>query len=182
MNHQPNKLRTLFTVSLLILPLLSWGGINVNAANGTLQGLGHAKSHDFSVIAQQFNFTATDADTAGLRQIKATIPVKGITTENFIRNAHMRMAMFKGDFPEITFVSAVNLPELVAGEVLLKGTLTINGIAKPYDFNLTLTPDGNQWRATGSFQIIPTDFGMSLPGMGPMKVQDHVNLDLNVTF
>lgn len=170
------------TVLMALVPMLSWAGISVTAQNGTLQGLGHAKSHDFPVIAQQFTLTLSDADTSGNRSVEAVIPVADLTTENFMRNVHMRMAMFSGNYPEITYRANIKLPELITGKYLLYGTLTINGIDNPYNLNVSLTQVGNKWHATGKFVIVPTQFDMGLPGMGPMKVQDHVDLNLDVTF
>lgn len=182
MFKQTRMNRHLLTALLLMAPLLSWAGISVTEQNGTLQGLGHAKSHDFPVIAQQFTIQVSDPDSSGLRAIQVTIPVQEISTENFMRNAHMRMAMFKGDYPEVTYQATATLAELTAGNIPLRGSLTINGIAKPYEFSIRLMPVGTQWRAAGSLQIKPTDFKMGLPGMGPMKVQDQVDLNLDVTF
>jgi len=182
MQYKKNKTLNILTTLLILIPMLGWAGISVNSDHGSLQGLGHAKSHDFPVIAEQFSLTLGDADSNGVRQVKAMIPVAEISTGNFMRNAHMRMAMFSGDYPEIIFSANVTLPELAKGIYPLNGTLTINGIAKPYNLEIKLDQAGRQWHATGKFVIVPTDFDMGLPGMGPMKVQDHVDLNLDVTF
>lgn len=173
---------SLWIISLLILPMLSWGGINLDEGNGTLAGLGHARSHDFPVVAQSFQLTTSDPDSQGIRQIELAVPVESITTENFMRNAHMRMAMFDGEFPLITYRAEILLPRIAAGDYNLAGVLIINGIERPYTFTIALTPVDDGWHATGTFLIKPTDFGMALPGMGPMKVLDKVDLSLDLNF
>ncbi|MCF7802396.1 MAG: YceI family protein [Candidatus Marinimicrobia bacterium] len=182
MQFKLTKLQNLWTISLLILPMLSWGGINLDEGNGTLAGLGHARSHDFPVVAHAFKLTTSDPDSQGVRQVKLTVPVESITTENFMRNAHMRMAMFNGEFPLITYRAEILLPRIAAGDYDLAGVLSINGIERPYIFTITVTPVGEGWHATGTFLIKPTDFDMALPGMGPMKVLDKVDLVLDLTF
>ena len=39
-----------------------------------------------------------------------------------------------------------------------------------------------KWQAQGAFLIVPTDFDLPLVGMGPMKLLDKVELDLDVRF
>ncbi len=175
------NLKTVFAM-LVLAPALSWAGITINAGNGTLEGQGHARTHNFPVIAKQFTITISDPDNSGSRSIQVSLKVKELTTNNFLRNAHMRMAVFNGDYPEITYTASLNLTVIQAGEYVLNGTLTINGKARPYPLKINLQPTGSQWHATGEFLIKLTDFDIALPGMGPMKVLDKVNLNLDVTF
>jgi len=109
--------------------------------------------------------------------------VNDLHTGNRMRDSHMRMSVLdRKKHPLITFKSDVNLPELIAGEISLAGNLQVNGITKPYTLMLDLKPSAGKWNATGSFLIVPTDFDLPLVGMGPMKVLDKVNLNLDVSF
>ena len=177
------KLKNLITLIITILPLLSWAKITITEANGSFAGEGHARTHDFPVEAQIFTVSVSDADTSGNRTISVEVSVNDLHTGNAMRDSHMRMSVLdRKKHPMITFKSTVNLPELQAGDLVLAGNLQVNGITKPYTLNLNLKQSSGKWNATGSFLIIPTDFDLPLVGMGPMKVLDKVNLNLDVTF
>ncbi len=177
------KLNNLISLIVTILPLLSWANITITEANGTFEGLGHARTHDFPVEARIFTVAVSDADTSGNRTVSVEVSVNDLHTGNAMRDSHMRMSVLdRKKHPVITFTSTVNLPELMAGEVSLAGNLQVNGITKPYTLMLNLKQVTGKWNATGSFLIVPTDFDLPLVGMGPMKVLDKVNLNLDVTF
>lgn len=168
---------------MTILPLLSWANITITEANGSFEGLGHARTHDFPVVARIFTVTVSNADTTGNRVIEVEVSVNDLHTGNAMRDAHMRMSVLdRKKHPLITFKSNVNLPEIMAGEIFLSGNLQVNGITKPYTLVLDLKQQKGKWNATGSFLIVPTDFDLPLVGMGPMKVLDKVHLNLNVSF
>ena len=168
---------------LTLLPLLSWANIIITEANGTFEGLGHARTHDFPVVARIFTVAVSDADTSGNRTVSVEVSVNDLHTGNAMRDSHMRMSVLdRKKHPMITFKSTLNLPELMAGDVSLSGNLQVNGITKPYTLMLNLQQLSGKWNATGSFLIVPTDFDLPLVGMGPMKVLDKVDLNLNVSF
>jgi len=177
------KLRNTILLIVMILPLMAWSKIVITEANGTLLGLGHARTHDFPVEARIFTVLVSDPDTSGYRTVDVEVSVNDLHSGNAMRDSHMRMSVLdRKKHPLITFSSTVQLAELHEGTVSLPGKLQINGVVKPYGLVLQLKQDGDQWFATGTFQIIPTDFGLPLVGMGPMKVLDKVDLDLNVRF
>ncbi|MCF7923272.1 MAG: YceI family protein [Candidatus Marinimicrobia bacterium] len=177
------KLKNLIVTMITILPLLSWADITITEANGSFEGSGHARTHDFPVEAQIFTIHVSDADTSGNRAVSVEVSVNDLHTGNAMRDAHMRMSVLdRKKHPLITFESNVKLPELQAGTVFLPGKLQVNGISKSYTLELNLKQSAGKWNATGSFVIIPTDFDLPLVGMGPMKVLDQVNLDLDVRF
>jgi polyisoprenoid-binding protein YceI len=61
-----------------------------------------------------------------------------------------------------------------------KGELTVAGVTKPLEMVVTLAPDGNKLRATGTKQLKMTDFGMKPPapavGLGLIKTADEVKV------
>lgn len=177
------KLRNLIITFLAMVPLLAWSKITITEANGTLGGLGFARSHDFPVDAEIFTVTVSDADTSGHRELMVEVSVHDLDTGNAMRTSHMRMSLLdRKKYPLITFKSQLVLPELAPGMITLPGTLQVNGINQSYDLSIDLKRQGDKWQATGSFLIVPTDFDLPLVGMGPMKLLDKVELDLDVTF
>ena len=177
------KLKNMIMTIATILPLISWANTTITEANGTFAGLGHARSHDFPVEAQIFTIHVSDADTSGYRWVEVEVSVNDLHTGNRMRDSHMRMSILdRKKHPLITFKSKVKMAEFQSGNVVLKGLLEVNGISKPYTLNLMLKQASGKWNATGSFVIIPTDFDLPLVGMGPMKLLDKVNLDLDVNF
>lgn len=61
-----------------------------------------------------------------------------------------------------------------------KGELTVAGVTKPIDMVVTLTPDGDKLKATGTKELKMTDFGMKPPapsiGLGLIKTADEVKV------
>jgi len=177
------KMKNLLLTLVMILPLMAWSNTLITEANGTFAGQGHARTHNFPVEARIFTVKFSDADTSGNRTVDVEVSVNDLHTGNGMRDAHMRMSILDREkHPLITFHSVVNLPELTAGEVTLPGSLQINGISKSYDLQINLSQTADKWQATGSFVIIPTDFDLPLVGMGPMKLLDKVDLNLDVKF
>ncbi len=177
------KLQNLLLASILIIPLMGWSNTIITEANGSLAGLGHARTHDFPLEARIFTINVSEADTSGYRTIYVEVSVNDLHSGNAMRDSHMRMSVLdRKKHPLITFTSAVMMAEFEAGEISLPGQLQINGNSKSYSLNLNLISEDGKWHATGGFLIIPTDFDLPLVGMGPMKVLDKVNLDLDVRF
>ncbi|NQV16434.1 YceI family protein [bacterium] len=177
------KLKNIVLATMLILPLLGWSNIIITEANGSFGGLGHARTHDFPVVARVFTINVGDADTSGFRTVDVEVSVNDLHSGNAMRDTHMRMSVLdRKKHPLITFTSKIKMAEFLAGDVSIPGYLQINGVTKSFNLNLNLKQDGDTWHATGSFLIIPTEFDLPLVGMGPMKVLDSVNLDLDVTF
>lgn len=176
-------MKNLLITLIVLVPMLSWASITITEANGTLEGLGHARSHDFPVKAEIFTVKVSDADTSGNRNVHVEVSVNDLHTGNRMRDSHMRMSILdRKKHPMIIFDAPLNLPDLASGSYSLAGNLQINGITKPYTLQLNLKKSEMKWNATGAFLIIPTDFELPLVGMGPMKVQDKVDLNLDVTF
>jgi len=173
------KLKTLL-VSSLLLPIIAVAALVINQQLGTLSGQGHARTHNFPVIAQTFDITISDPDMNGLRTLKVVVPIKDITTNIGLRNTHMRSSMFDlKQYPNIIFTATSDKP-IEVGTYVLDGMLTINGVTKPHQLEVTLEEMDGKLMATGSTVVTPTDFDLPLPGMGPMKVLDHVEMAYNV--
>ena len=169
---------SLFTT--LLLPLTLAGQISLTQQDGTISGLGHAASHDFPVVIETFEITVGPIDSAGSRTITVAIPSKDITTKSFMRDAHLHTSMMKvKKHPRITFVATTGA-ELTPGTVTITGQLTLNGITNEQTVEVTISEQDGRFSAEGSLVIIPTAFGLPLVGMGPMKVQDYVDLNFHL--
>jgi polyisoprenoid-binding protein YceI len=77
---------------------------------------------------------AFDRENPENSSVRVTIPVAGIETGNEQRNGHLLSADFFDAevHPEMTFVSH-GVEQTSGGEILVKGTLTIKGIAREVD-------------------------------------------------
>lgn len=169
---------SLFTT--LLLPLTLAGQISLTQQDGTISGLGHAASHDFPVVIETFEITVGPIDSAGSRTITVEIPSKAITTKSFMRDAHLHTSVMKvKKHPRITFVATTGA-ELTPGTVTITGQLTLNGITNEQTVEVTISEQDGRFSAEGSLVIIPTAFGLPLVGMGPMKVQDYVDLNFHL--
>ena len=88
------------------------------------------------------------------------------------------------DNPTIKYTMTEWKPkERKAGEPLqfdTKGDLTVAGVTKPIEMVVTLTPEGDKLKATGSKELKMTDFGMKPPapalGLGLIKTADEVKV------
>lgn len=173
-------MKKLIITTLITLPLIVFSAILINQSAGMLAGEGHARSHNFTVTAKSFDLNISDLDANGYRTISMTVPVKEIDTGNRIRNIHMRKSMFNiKENPDIVFTAKSNA-QLTAGQVSLDGTLTINGVTKPHVLNIVINDKSGDWVVSGKTNISLTAYDLPLVGMGPMKVQDQVDLAFNI--
>lgn len=173
------NIRQIITV-ILMLSTITFGQINLTEANGTFAGEGHARTHDFPVIVQEFSITIGEEMTDQGREIRLTIPISSITTGNGIRDIHLKTSVFKAKkFPEITFLGYTTA-NLEPGTYDVVGQLTIRGETRDYTLRVMLEESDEGLMVKGELIIKPTDFGMPLVGMGPMKVQDHVELSFEL--
>ncbi len=179
-----NRLSLILMILVLSVGALWAGnGILITELNGPLQGTGYARTHHFPVDAKVYTIRVSEPDTSGIRQVKLEVSVNDLKTGNPARTAHMQVSMLdRKQFPYIYFNSSIALGELTAGRLELPGTLEINGVSNPHTVVIDLQQVADKWRATGSFHFKLTDFDLPLVGMGPMKLVDKVDLELDVTF
>lgn len=97
-----------------------------------------------------------------------------------------RNTLETGAYPEAVFVpaSAAGLPSPLptSGTVAfqLTGDLTVHGVTRPVTWEVTAEVEGQTLRGTATTSITFTDFGMTLPRVGPvLSVDDLIALELD---
>ena len=97
-----------------------------------------------------------------------------------------RNTLETGTYPEAVFVpTAVTglpspLPESGAVAFQLTGDLTVHGATRPVTWDVTAQIDGRMLRGTAAASITFTEFGMTLPRVGPvLSVEDLIVLELD---
>lgn len=171
--------RSKWIAGILIMATMMFGAVTLTEADGTLTGNGATKSgKTFPITAQNFEISISES-AAAVKTVTVTLPIKKITTDNWLRDAHMRMSIFKGDSKEVRF-TANTTADLTPGTLALTGDLTINGIAMPNTLKLITTQNGSDFQVEGSTTVLLSDYGIKPPGMGPMKVADSITLQFKV--
>ncbi len=86
-----------------------------------------------------------------------------------------------GKFPRIEYV-AEDITA-VDGGYRLNGTLTLHGVAKPVEVDVTVTEDGDNWQLASRTELAQTDFRLKPFSMfvGSLKVADVVTVAADVT-
>lgn len=113
-----------------------------------------------------------------------------LTTDSSRRDGYIqRNTLETGIFPEAVFApaAAAGLPSPLptAGPVAfqLTGDLTVHGVTRPVTWDVTGEVSGRTLRGTASTSITFTDFGMTLPRVGPvLSVDDLIGLRLDFTL
>jgi polyisoprenoid-binding protein YceI len=155
---------------------------------------GTSTVHDWTVegkiIGGSIEFASEEAldpaKTAGevKAKVQVSIPVSSLQSGKKLMNEIMHDALKIKDNKAITYTLKEMKPQArKAGDPLkfdTKGDLTVAGVTKEIDMVVTLVPEGNQLKATGSKQLKMTDFGIKPPapavGLGLIKTADEVTV------
>jgi polyisoprenoid-binding protein YceI len=117
-------------------------------------------------------------------KVEVTMGVVNLKSGKKSMDEFMHDTLKVKDHPRIKYVlKELKVQSRKAGEPLKfdsKGDLTVAGVTKPIDMVVTLEPQGNKLKATGSKQLKMTDFGMKPPapalGLGLIKTGDEVTV------
>src|SRR5688572_24817754 len=117
-------------------------------------------------------------------KVEVSFPVRTLQSGKKPMNDIMYDTMKVKDHTAIKYVmKEMKAQERKAGEPLkfdTNGDLTVAGVTKSIDMVVTLEPQGNKLKATGSKQLKMTDFGMKPPapavGLGLIKTADEVTV------
>lgn len=113
-----------------------------------------------------------------------------LKTDSSRRDGYIqRNTLETGTYPEAIFVprAAAGLPADLptSGPVAfqLSGDLTVHGVTRPVTWDVTGEVAGQTFSGTATTSITFTDFGMTLPRVGPvLSVDDLIRLELTFTL
>lgn len=152
-----------------------------NESNGTVTGTAGTPTHDFPVKITAFTVTISEINPDGYRTIEVRIPVENITTDNDRRDDHMFSGvLLKDTYPLIRYVATTDFIHPEEGEFVLKGVLKIHDIEKKLDIKGIISQNNNTFIAQADVEILLSEFNLSRPGFGPMKVKDQVNISVHL--
>ena len=117
-------------------------------------------------------------------KVEVRVPVTSLKSGKKLMDEIMHDAMKVKTHTNVTYVlKEMKAQPRKAGEPMkfdTKGDITVAGVTKPLDMVVTLTPQGNKLKATGTTQLKMTDFGIKPPapavGLGLIKTADEVKI------
>jgi len=194
-----SKLLQPFAASLLLAAALAASAdpVRYQASPGSKIKLdGTSTVHDWTVesgivggfIEFQSDFpldiSKATPDSAVTPKVQVTVPVSSLKSGKKLMDEIMHDNLKIKDNPVIKYtLKEWKARDRKAGEPFqfdTKGDITVAGVTKPIDMVVTLTPEGDKLRATGSKELKMTDFGMKPPapsiGLGLIKTADEVKV------
>lgn len=105
---------------------------------------------------------------------------------NVIRDINGQRTVFEtGSYPTISFTSSsveVSDPTFRSGSqsVTVTGTLTMHGVEKTVSVPAAVTRTGDSFTATGTFEVLLSDYEMRRPSFLFVTVDDEVQIDFTV--
>jgi polyisoprenoid-binding protein YceI len=172
-------IKIILMVFLFLRTLADASEYIMNESVGWVKGSASTPTHEFPVVVTRFQVFVDSVDADNQRTLRVIIPVEGITTEHERRDEHMFSGvLLKDEFPRINYHTVSNLTEPREGPFTLEGVLTVQGISKPYTIQGVISQNGDNWIARSDFIILMSDFNLSRPGFGPMKVRDEIKMSL----
>jgi hypothetical protein len=183
-------MRTLFSIALLALfitaPIrfaeaeIHTGGIAVKSAKLVIDGT--STMHDYALATTML--VVKSAVVGGpsllrpgmLQQFELQIPVASFTSDKDGLKKKFLETINADKNPFITF--ALTEYTIDGGIVRATGTLTVAGVAKPIDLELSVTETAAGLHITGTRALSMKDFGIKAPTMfmGMLKTHDQVNI------
>lgn len=164
-----------------LISIFTLSAITITQSLGSISGNSGSNNGDvFPVIAQKFNIDISEPIN-GFRNISVKIPTNNITTDNWMRDVHMRMSIFNSDYENIEFTCKTKTP-LEAGTYNLQGVLKINNVSNPSTLQIEIYKKMTDFYVKGTSSISLSEFKIDAPGMGTMKVVDEIliNFDLKL--
>jgi polyisoprenoid-binding protein YceI len=167
-----------------ILPAASVLEVHTYKA-GLLGGLGHQhdiRAHAFTgtVVYDPGDPSRSSVALTVLTDSLRVVPAADSADIPAITKAMREHVLDVAEFPEISFAST---DVTVRGDTVhLRGDLTMVGVTRPVELDLTLDATPEVLHVSGSFTVKQTDFGIHpySAGLGTVKVKDEVAFRLDV--
>ncbi len=119
----------------------------------------------------------------GLQAVTITVPVKAIVCPEEDMIEHLRATLDEPAHPDITY-TLERYTMTGSATATAAGTITISGVTKPIEFDVTLVESPDGVRTEGETQIDLTDFSIAPPELwrGLLKVGKMVRVQFAVTL
>ena len=171
-------------IFLLTISLFAKGSyFKIFQANGFIKGNSGISNGDvFPVIAEHFELIISEFHNDG-HNIQLTIPVSEISTDNWMRDLHMRLSVLDASKGDITFNTYYvgNLKDgYPNGKYELNGDMIINGISKSNKVNLSFYRKNGRDFVKGSSIVSLENYNIIAPGLGRMKVIDKISIIIDL--
>jgi polyisoprenoid-binding protein YceI len=123
-------------------------------------------------------------------QVRASVPVKAISTGMSLRDEHMRKYIFTtsdGKEPDLVFTATNLRCAAQAGReeaCPITGKLAIRGVERPFVMTLKVKQDGGSpavFKAAGAAIVKLSDYGIERPSQLGVQTQDEVKLTIQFT-
>jgi polyisoprenoid-binding protein YceI len=95
--------------------------------------------------------------------------------ENYVESDKYPKATFTG-----AFTDAIDLTKGQEVTVHVTGTLTLHGVSKPFTTVATLNLKDGALVGTASFQLLPEDFNIKIPGLVRDKIAQKIDVHITV--
>jgi polyisoprenoid-binding protein YceI len=121
-------------------------------------------------------------DGTSLTAAQASVDLTAVTTDNGSRDSQFLGILKTSEFPSATFTltEPVDIAAVGSGVATVKavGDLTIAGTTKSVTVDMQAQTTGSGVEVQGSIPITFTDFGISAPDLGFVKVEDAGSIEM----
>ncbi len=119
-------------------------------------------------------------------EIYIEVDLNSLDTGIGLRNRHMRENYLETDqFPFAKFsgklVEATSTPQNHI-QAKAEGTLSIHGVERPLVVEATINPGESSYRVSTQFVVALSDFDVKIPQIMFYKINENMDLELDVTF
>jgi polyisoprenoid-binding protein YceI len=114
------------------------------------------------------------------------VQLNGLDTGIGLRNRHMREEYLETDkFPLARYSGKVGGVDSSGNQVYTvktSGTLSIHGVDRPVEISGSASPQGDHYRVQSNFEVKLTDYGIKVPSMMFLKLNEIIRivLDFNI--
>ncbi len=121
-------------------------------------------------------------DGTSLTAAKISVDLTGVTTDNGSRDSQFLGILKTSEFPSATFslTEPVDIAAVGTGVATVKATgdLTIAGTTKSVTVDMQAQMSGSNVEVQGTIPITFTDFGISAPDLGFVKVENAGSIEM----
>ena len=182
-------MRGLLSVIMIAAAAASAGAqsvkMNLDPAS-TIRVDGTSNIHDWHATTSQITATiqvAPPVSASKVESVTLTLPVTSLKSGKGGLDKNLYKALNAGKNPEIIFVmKTYDVAE--AGDAVISGDLTVNGVTKPVKATAKMTPAGeNGLKAVGSTALKMTDFGVKpvTALMGTIRTGDAITVTFDLS-